>query len=270
MAIVNVQSNGVAPSGLSYGDIVKTAGKNNYQIVAPGTPGASYSSASGYWSVPVSKIVDSAISASSGSSGSSGVLNGIVSSAQQIANLNTASSQASADKQMAWQQEQNTTAMQFSRDEAEKNRNWQEMMSNTAHQREVKDLMAAGLNPILSAMGGAGATTPSGASASGVTSSGAMAQLDTSALGMIGNVIGALVSGNFSKAIAEINRDSQITTAQINAKSASNVANINSETQKWIKKNFPDNPYNLAGVLFNQMKELFNQNQNTAQKEKYK
>jgi len=45
--------------------------------------------------------------------------------------------------------------------QARRNREWQEKMANTAHMREVKDLRAAGLNPILSATGGRGADTPS-------------------------------------------------------------------------------------------------------------
>ena len=50
MATVNVQPNGNAPPGLKTGDVVRTAG-GNFTVVAPGTAGASYNPASGYWSV---------------------------------------------------------------------------------------------------------------------------------------------------------------------------------------------------------------------------
>jgi len=49
---------------------------------------------------------------------------------------------------------------QQSAKQAAKGRDWEERMSNTAHQREVEDLRLAGLNPILSGTGGGGASTP--------------------------------------------------------------------------------------------------------------
>lgn len=82
-----------------------------------------------------------------------------------------------AAEQMAYQTQSAERAMQFSAEEAQKNRDWQEHMSSTAYQRSMSDMKAAGLNPILAAGSSMAASTPAGASASGVAQAGSQASV---------------------------------------------------------------------------------------------
>lgn len=135
-------------------------------------------------------------------------------------------SRASAD---AW--DRSLWQYRFQAQEAKKQRDWEERMSNTAHQREVADLRSAGLNPVLSATGGSGASTPSGSMANVSVSS-----PDYSLLGGGKNVKG--FDNLVQKYYQRRQIDSDIKLMDANARTAeqtvkekeANVANIKANT----------------------------------------
>lgn len=83
---------------------------------------------------------------------------------------NYASTMGSGKAAMEFENNQAERAMQFTATEAEKNRDWQERMSNSTFQRAVEDMKKAGINPILAA--GAQAPTGQGAMGTGFAAAG--------------------------------------------------------------------------------------------------
>ncbi len=132
-------------------------------------------------------------------------------------------SQASANKAMQFSAEQAAQQMAFQKAmmenmqsynsaQAREQRDWQERMRATAYQATVKDMIAAGINPILAAQlgatsAGSGATATSGM-AQGAMGSSAQAHMDQQSVPEIIRTIGYTV-GTAQKAANNLPDDQQ-------------------------------------------------------------
>lgn len=118
-----------------------------------------------------------------------------------------------------------TSTNQFNAQQAQLQRDFEERMSSTAYQRAIADIKQAGLNPaMLYASGGNGASTPSGANASG-TKGGYM-----DAIGGTANLINSITNARRVDAITKSNE-----LSASNARNMyKNVASITKMLTKWL------------------------------------